>query len=142
MLRDEVWSKLADEHETLCDKCMWRRQRERHVSITLNSLTPCPVNLAGGWFDLFAQLVNAPPENIAEWRSFATDPWVLARNFPHPWLIPPAALEALENEIFMRQFGSVHEATAFLVAFLKNQRKPKLTVVKSDAPPGEPERAS
>jgi hypothetical protein len=137
MLRDETWLKLADEHETLCDKCMWRRQRERHVSITINSLKPCPVNLAGGWFDLFAQLVNAPPENIAEWRVFALDPWVLARNFPpHPWLVSPAALEAFENEIVMRQFGSVHELSAFLLAFLKNERKPKLHVVKDhEAPP-------
>ena len=93
ILRDEVWLKLADKHELLCIDCMWRRQRERHVSITINALKPVPVNLARGWFDLFAQLANAPPENIAEWRSFATDPWVLSRRGGqlHPWLDPDGA---------------------------------------------------
>jgi len=46
MLRDEVWSKLADKRELLCIDCMWRRQRERHVSITINALKPCRVNIA------------------------------------------------------------------------------------------------
>ncbi|MFZ2079707.1 MAG: hypothetical protein WAV38_24285 [Xanthobacteraceae bacterium] len=133
MLHDEVWLKLADEHETLCDKCMWRRQRERHVSITINSLKPCPVNLAGAWFDMFAALVNAPPPNIDEWRAFACDPWVLSRHCPpHPWLIEPAAVEALKNEILMWHFESVHEVSAFLLAFLKKHHKPKLHVVKND----------
>jgi hypothetical protein len=91
MLRDEVWLKLADEHETLCDKCMWQRQRERHVSITIDSLKPCPVNVARGWFNLFAQLVNAPPKNIAEWRAIAFGPWVLFRTELHPWLDPDGA---------------------------------------------------
>jgi hypothetical protein len=128
MLRDDVWLKLADEHELLCDKCMWRRQRERRVSITIHSLAPCPVNLASGWFDEFARLVNSPPRDIDEWRAFALDPWVLARNFPpHSWLVSPAAIEAFKNEIFMQRFGgSVHEASEFLLAFLKKHHKPKL----------------
>jgi hypothetical protein len=89
VLHDEVWLKLADERELLCSDCMWRRQRERHVSITINSLKPCPVNLANPWFDLFAQLVNAPPDNIADWRASAREPWVLFRRDGqfHPWLI-------------------------------------------------------
>ena len=93
ILRDEVWLKLADKHELLCIDCMWRRQRERHVSITINALKPVPVNLARGWFDLFAQLANSPPENIAEWQAFATDPWVLSRRGGqlHPWLDPDGA---------------------------------------------------
>src|SRR5262245_41502290 len=97
MLRDEVWLKLADARELLCDRCMWRRQRERHVSITINSLEPCPVNLAGTWFDLFAQLVNAPPDNIAEWRAFAREPWVLFRRGGqrHRWLIDPDEAQRL-----------------------------------------------
>jgi hypothetical protein len=90
MLRDEVWIKLSDARELLCDRCMWRRQRERHVSITINALKPCPVNLIGAWFDLFARLVNAPPDKIAEWRAFARDPGVLARRGGklHPWIDP------------------------------------------------------
>jgi len=44
MLRDEVWSKHADARELLCIDCMWRRQHERHVSITIDSLKPCPGN--------------------------------------------------------------------------------------------------
>ena len=93
ILHDEVWIKLADKHELLCIDCMWRRQRERHVSITINALKPVPVNLARGWFDLFAQLANSPPENIAEWQAFATDPWVLSRRGGqlHPWLDPDGA---------------------------------------------------
>ena len=98
MLRDDVWLKLADEHELLCDKCMWRRQRERHVSITINSLAPVPVNVARGWFDLFARLVNAPPENIAEWRAIAFDPWVLFRTELHPWLDPDGAAPEARNQ--------------------------------------------
>jgi hypothetical protein len=90
MLCDEVWLKLADARELLCNTCMWRRQRERHVSITIDSLKPCPVNLARGWFDLFARLVNAPPDNITEWRASARDPWVLSRRGGklHPWVDP------------------------------------------------------
>jgi hypothetical protein len=90
MLRDEVWAKLADARELLCDACMWRRQRERHVSITLNALKPCPVNVARGWFDLFARLANGPPNNIEQWRASARDPWVLCRRGGklHPWIDP------------------------------------------------------
>jgi hypothetical protein len=100
MLHDEVWLKLADEHETLCDKCMWRRQRERHVSITINSLKPCPVNLAGAWFDMFAALVNASPPNIDEWRAIAFDPWVLCRTGGqlHSWLDPDGAAPKARNQ--------------------------------------------
>ena len=88
--RDEVWSKLADKRELLCDKCMWRRQRERHVSITIDSLKPCPMNLARGWFNEFARLASAAPANIAEWRAIAFDPWVLCRTDGrlHRWLDP------------------------------------------------------
>ena len=112
MLRDEVWTALADKHETLCEQCMWRRQRERHVSITINSLQPCPVNLIA-WFDLFAQLVNAPPDNIAEWREFATNPWVLSRTAGqlHPWLIEPAEARR-RRKLF-----------AFRLDFLEKKRK-------------------
>jgi hypothetical protein len=97
MLHDEVWLKLANARETLCDKCMWRRQRERHISITVNSLKPCPVNLARGWFDLFALHENAPPENIAEWQALARDIWVVCKRDcqPHPWLIERAEMEAI-----------------------------------------------
>jgi len=98
MLRDEVWAKLAEARELLCDRCMWRRQRERHVSITIDSLKPCPVNLARGWFSLFAQLVNAPPANIAEWRAIAFDPWVLFRTQLHPWLDSDGAATAARNQ--------------------------------------------
>lgn len=99
MLRDEVWLKLADESELLCDGCMWRRQHERHVSITINSLKPCGVNLASFWFDLFAGDENAPPENIAEWQALARDIWVLSRRggLPHPWLISRAEAEAIRD---------------------------------------------
>src|SRR5215813_3244414 len=103
MLRDEVWSRLADARELLCDRCMWRRQRERHVSITIDSLKPCPVNVARGWFNEFARLVNAPPQNIAEWRAIAFDPWVLSRQGGklHPW-IDPDGTNVKEYERFTR----------------------------------------
>jgi hypothetical protein len=99
MLRDEVWAKLAAARELLCDDCMWRRQRERHVSITIDSLKPCPINLARFWFDLFALHENAPPENIAEWQALARDIGVICKRDcqPHPWLIERAEAEAIRN---------------------------------------------
>jgi hypothetical protein len=99
MLRDEVWLKLADKNELLCDDCMWRRQRKRRVSLTINSLRPCPINLARFWFDLFARRENAPPENIAEWQELARDIGVICKRDcqPHPWLIERAEAEAIRN---------------------------------------------
>jgi hypothetical protein len=97
MLHDEVWLKLADKHETLCDECMWRRERKRHVTVTLDSLKPCPINLGRGWFDLYARHENAPPENIAEWQALARDIGVICRRDcqPHQWLIERAEMEAI-----------------------------------------------
>jgi hypothetical protein len=99
MLRDEVWLKLADAHELLCIDCMWRREHERHVSITIASLKPCPINLARFWFDLFARHENAPPANIAEWQALARDIGVICRRDcqPHPWLIERTEAEAIRN---------------------------------------------
>jgi hypothetical protein len=99
MLRDEVWSKLADARELLCIDCMWQRQHERHVNITINSLKPCPINLARFWFDLFARHENAPPANIAEWQALARDIGVICRRDcqPHPWLIERAEAEAIRG---------------------------------------------
>jgi len=99
MLRDEVWLKLADERETLCGDCMGRRQRERRVSLTIDGLKPCPVNLARGWFDLFARHENAPPQNIAEWQAIARNIWVICQRDcePHPWLIERAEAEAIRD---------------------------------------------
>src|SRR5262245_7909320 len=102
MLRDEVWAKLADARELLCDRCMWRRRHERHVSLTIDSLKPCGINLAVPWFDVFALHMNAPPDNIAEWQAIAREPWVLFRRDGqfHPWLI-----DADEAQRIMRAFS-------------------------------------
>jgi hypothetical protein len=104
MMRDEVWLKLADAHELLCIDCMWRRQHERHVSITINSLKPCLINLARFWFDLFARHENAPPENIAERRAIARDIGVICKRDcqPHPWLIERANAEAIRDAYSQR----------------------------------------
>jgi hypothetical protein len=117
MLRDEVWSKLADERELLCIDCMWR-QRERHVSITINSLAPVPVNVARGWFNLFARLVNAPPQNITEWRAIAFDPWVLCKTGGqlHPWLDPDGAAPRARNQYQRRLDEQWEQEAAQLTA--------------------------
>jgi hypothetical protein len=100
MLRDEAWLKLGDKHELLCDDCMWRRAHERHFTITLNDLKPCPINVARFWFDLIARQEKAPPENIAEWQAIARDIGVICRRDcePHPWLIEREEAEALRED--------------------------------------------
>jgi hypothetical protein len=83
---------------------MWRREHERHVNITIDSLKPCPINLARFWFDLYARHENAPPANIAEWQALARDIGVICRRDcqPHPWLIERAEAEAIRNAFSQR----------------------------------------
>jgi hypothetical protein len=56
VLKDEVWLRLAAQHETLCGACVVERAAARGVTITFTDLRPCSLNLTGGaqsWFEVF-----------------------------------------------------------------------------------------
>ena len=76
VLRDEVWRKIARQHELLCAQCMFTRATAREVRLALASLQPCKFNLMCSpvsWFELFASVELRQPTNLDAWRSVAAE---------------------------------------------------------------------
>jgi hypothetical protein len=64
MLKDATWQSLAEEHEFLCDKCVFDRAAKRQVDLTFDDLLPCAFNLfhhPQSWFDLFLSAEDFDP---------------------------------------------------------------------------------
>jgi hypothetical protein len=74
IVHTRIWRQLADDpRERLCFTCMGLRAVQRlGRMLTLADVRPCRWNLEGqpySWFDLFMESEDAPPSNLAEWRS-------------------------------------------------------------------------
>lgn len=76
MLHDEVWHRLAAEHETLCFGCILDRATKRKVDLSIISLLPCAFNLfhwPHSYFNLFQSTARQPlgPTVLNQWRTEA-----------------------------------------------------------------------
>jgi hypothetical protein len=92
MLKDEVWTQLADEYECLCPECMFARARSRGIKLKFSDLRPCPFNLRErrrSWFDLFLGVEKQKPDlepwrETFEWMEKARGGAVSGRSEPSP----------------------------------------------------------
>jgi hypothetical protein len=73
ILHDSVWRQIADANEALCWECILQRTVQRLGRLpTFADLRPCAWNLFDrphSWFDLFVEIEEGPPQNLAEWQA-------------------------------------------------------------------------
>jgi hypothetical protein len=64
MLHNKSWALLAKPNETLCLLCFYDRMRKRSITIELEDLKPCPINMLT-CFDWYAR--EASPDAVRTW---------------------------------------------------------------------------